>query len=351
MKTDLKKLLFYGGLEKEEYKEIMPQIAKSNMEAMFIYAAITGTLFFALSIFGLWPGSEAYKNEYIYLVSTVLSFTACVLAKINLSVAWSTVASHVYQIILYGFALSLIGHHTDNPSVSIVVLIVVIPLLFTGHPIDNIVCTFIIDVVFCFMAVKLKAPEVVDNDIFNGITFGLVGMAVGLFVCRLRVQSLYQIKLIRTLSETDILTGLLNRNSYENSVLLYPEKATESVCCIYGDVNGLHEMNNLHGHRAGDIMLQTIAEAFRNQFGKENTYRIGGDEFVSFALDAKEDNVIAKIKIVDEVCLKNDYHVSWGYKFEPKDDCDMDKLVQAAEQKMYKVKAEYYSQEGRERRH
>ena len=32
-------------------------------------------------------------------------------------------------------------------------------------------------------------------------------------------------------------------------------------------------------------MLQEVAKTIQKQFGEKNTYRIGGDEFVAFAMD------------------------------------------------------------------
>ena len=42
---------------------------------------------------------------------------------------------------------------------------------------------------------------------------------------------------------------------------------------IYIDINDLHELNNTKGHKAGDEMLQYIAEVMRKQFGKHLPHR------------------------------------------------------------------------------
>lgn len=70
-------------------------------------------------------------------------------------------------------------------------------------------------------------------------------------------------KIIKEMGENDLLTGLLNRNSYQKRILEYPKKYTESIACIYADANGLHELNNSQGHEAGDRMLQCVARLCR----------------------------------------------------------------------------------------
>ena len=72
------------------------------------------------------------------------------------------------------------------------------------------------------------------------------------------------------------------------------------ICCIYVDVNGLHELNNTQGHAAGDKMLQTVASLMRTQFGDRHVYRIGGDEFVVLAQDMEYVQVTTGLKTLVE---------------------------------------------------
>ena len=52
------------------------------------------------------------------------------------------------------------------------------------------------------------------------------------------------------LADTDVLTGLLNRNCYEKNIVGLSAACKESLTCIYVDVNGLHELNNTRGQNA-----------------------------------------------------------------------------------------------------
>lgn len=108
----------------------------------------------------------------------------------------------------------------------------------------------------------------------------------------------------------DALTGLRNRNCYENSLDRYAENAAESLCCLYIDANGLHELNNTLGHAAGDAMLICIDDSLRMYFQPEDSYRIGGDEFVAFCANCSKEELKQRIDHFNERMVSFGYHVS-----------------------------------------
>lgn len=155
--------------------------------------------------------------------------------------------------------------------------------------------------------------------------------------------------LIKAMGEKDVLTGLLNRNSFEKKRRRYAEHCTHSVACIYADVNGLHELNNNRGHEAGDRMLQFVARRIKDQFGEEDTYRIGGDEFVAFSVDEEENVIQEKMKRIDTALVKAGYHASIGIAWK-ETPVDMEVLIKQAEKQMYEEKRQWYQNQGKDRR-
>jgi diguanylate cyclase (GGDEF)-like protein len=60
---------------------------------------------------------------------------------------------------------------------------------------------------------------------------------------------------------------------------------------VYGDVDGLKEVNDRLGHAAGDALILATAEALRLTFRDEDVLaRIGGDEFVALALLSRSED-------------------------------------------------------------
>lgn len=157
--------------------------------------------------------------------------------------------------------------------------------------------------------------------------------------------------IIREMGTVDLLTGLLNRNCYQKNLLDYPNMQFESLACVYCDVNGLHELNNSQGHEAGDEMLREVALTIRNYFGDTHSYRIGGDEFVAFVLDADMENVAKQSEAIAKKLQASDYYVSIGISIgRPRNLDQMEELVKKAETEMYEAKRIFYENGGRERR-
>lgn len=149
-------------------------------------------------------------------------------------------------------------------------------------------------------------------------------------------------------SSTDIMTGIFNRFSFSSKLKEYEENCPDGLICIYADADGLHDLNNQFGHEAGDNMIKTAAAQMVSAFG-EQTYRLGGDEFLSFVENGNENSVLEGIANIRALMSANGYHMSIGYACYEANEA-IDNLVRRAEADMYAVKREYYLVSGHSRR-
>lgn len=142
-------------------------------------------------------------------------------------------------------------------------------------------------------------------------------------------------------AQYDTLTGLKNQNNYYAA--LYELSLTEmkSFACIYIDVNGLHELNNHLGHKAGNAMLREVAQALRAHFDAANIYRIGGDEFVVLCQDVCREDITSAIRRAQDDIRSLDYEISIGVEWRSRH-INVKEIVNAAEQTMLKNKRLYY---------
>ena len=62
----------------------------------------------------------------------------------------------------------------------------------------------------------------------------------------------------------DPLLSVYNRSAYTD--LLHSKKPFKSTGVAFVDVNGLGVENNMYGHEAGDLMLQTIIKCLKISF-------------------------------------------------------------------------------------
>ena len=89
------------------------------------------------------------------------------------------------------------------------------------------------------------------------------------------------------LAFSDNMTGLGNRTAYNHDFSHYAI-APEGVAIIDFDLNGLKQVNDQHGHQAGDHYIIIASEMIAKTFDKlGKTYRVGGDEFVVIVADCE----------------------------------------------------------------
>ncbi len=170
-------------------------------------------------------------------------------------------------------------------------------------------------------------------------TCGLLESVARIFMMAMCNMESYQI--IHDMGTIDALTGMKNRNSYETDLPDYTE-LHDRIHCIYIDVNGLHELNNLKGHKAGDAMLQHTANSICSLFGKEHTYRIGGDEFVAFVLNDEDDNVTSRLAHLRTLMKEQGYAISVGVACRQNHESRIETTLARAENAMYQDKRVYY---------
>jgi len=92
----------------------------------------------------------------------------------------------------------------------------------------------------------------------------------------------YQKKLV-TMSNTDQLTGVHNRNYMEPHLVKEIERCrryNHSMSLLMIDVDLFKSINDSYGHPCGDYTLKTICERFTSNIRKSDSLiRYGGDEF------------------------------------------------------------------------
>ena len=81
----------------------------------------------------------------------------------------------------------------------------------------------------------------------------------------------------------DPLTGLANRTRLleEITTQLADRRGRSRLVVLFVDLDGFKEVNDRHGHRAGDRLLVAVADRLRHAArGSDLVARLGGDEFV-----------------------------------------------------------------------
>lgn len=140
----------------------------------------------------------------------------------------------------------------------------------------------------------------------------------------------------------DSLTGLLNRNAFDDDVEFIQATHDKPLTVMYIDLIGLHEINNHLGHARGDVVLCELADAARAYFGDDNIYRIDGDEFVIISFAHSMAQSARQMGYMRQELLDHGCELSVGMA-ESDDGEDIPDLVNQAENEMRKDKKRYYA--------
>ena len=158
----------------------------------------------------------------------------------------------------------------------------------------------------------------------------------------------YYLFSIHTLTNTDSLTGLLNRQACYADLETEPEQVTALVSI---DMNGLKRINDTHGHTAGDEALTTLSLCFtRAVKARQTVYRIGGDEFLVICRKSTENDVLQLIERIRKNIAETEYSCSIGYSCTDNRQKSVSEMLKESDEMMYAQKASYYQAAGTDRR-
>ena len=146
----------------------------------------------------------------------------------------------------------------------------------------------------------------------------------------------------------DSLTGLLNRNAYDDDLEYIQATHDKPLTVVYVDMIGLHEINNHLGHAKGDSALCGLANAMRACFGDDRIYRVGGDEFVIISCNHTVSQSMRRMARMRRDFLEGDWDISVGMA-ESDDGEDLSDLINQAEIRMRQDKKQYYVNGGGKR--
>ena len=149
----------------------------------------------------------------------------------------------------------------------------------------------------------------------------------------------------------DSLTDLPNRGLFLDRLaqaLRHAARREEHLTVAILDLDRFRDINNRHGHMAGDAVLQAAAARIRGCVREADTVaRIGGDELALILLDAGEaqaEGVLAKVVAANAAPVRHDgaeirASVSVGASGYPRDAQEADALRKQADVAMYAAKA------------
>lgn len=124
-----------------------------------------------------------------------------------------------------------------------------------------------------------------------------------------------KIRQLEALASTDMLTCLMNRRGFESFFEQEQERirrgSSSGALLVLIDLDRFKEINDSHGHQAGDACLKAVAtELQRFVRVVDGAARFGGDEFAILLTNTDSDKAGVRLQSLRD--LLNNIHLEWN---------------------------------------
>lgn len=195
----------------------------------------------------------------------------------------------------YAFATAVIGLIYGNTT---------LPLRFRDACLTSLICgTIMVVEIFAHPGVSDELRWVLAFQVVMGSTFSLItayrierSTRLNYLLSSREAARLSMLtadrEALATLSNTDPLTGLVNRRYFDReSAAMFADSSNDKkeVALLFIDVDYFKHYNDYYGHPAGDSCLRIVAAAVSSALRDANglAARYGGEEFAILLLDVK----------------------------------------------------------------
>ena len=172
---------------------------------------------------------------------------------------------------------------------------------------------------------------------------------LALALAKLKLQETLQQRSVR-----DPLTGLYNRRHMEEALMKeirLAQRQGHSLGILMVDLDRFKQVNDRHGHEAGDAVLREMAHVFSRQIRSGDTVcRFGGEEFTILLPDATPETAMKRAEQIRIAAKEAQVHInaeilppttlSIGIALFPEDGQTSEQLLQAADLALYRAKKE-----------
>ncbi|HEY4412999.1 MAG TPA: GGDEF domain-containing protein, partial [Gaiellaceae bacterium] len=183
------------------------------------------------------------------------------------------------------------------------------------------------------------APHVASTSILTAstairlVTFAGAGLLVGWYASRNR-------SLVRQLHERaneDFLTGLGNTRLFDEELANRCGDA-RPFTLVLADLDDFGQVNDIHGHEAGNAALQRVADVFRESAGPAAVVaRVGGDEFALLTYRPVGQAVELCTRLARTLAAES-LHISFGTTSYPDDGATPVELFRKADDRLFTAK-------------
>ncbi len=147
---------------------------------------------------------------------------------------------------------------------------------------------------FSIKTILYAYPETIVFIIMLVSTIAVIALLIALILHKRKARK------IQSMSETDALTGILNRGAVQAQITFAFEKEKQSkdlVCPLISvDLDNFKAVNDNYGHDEGDLLLKAVARVLSNSVRQTDIVgRMGGDEFIVYLTNVNSKRTAEKV--------------------------------------------------------
>lgn len=173
----------------------------------------------------------------------------------------------------------------DSPLLNLYLLVIITSGLTMGK-FTTLLILLLITCVYVFMGYPVYSASTLSLQNFGRLmTIFSPYLLIAYLTTMLSADLQYARRMFKYLSETDDLTGLDNIRSF-NNILVQEMKKSQRYDQMFSvlmlDADNLKDINDRHGHEAGDRLIKAMANTIQSCLRESDTLaRYGGDEFIA----------------------------------------------------------------------
>ena len=165
-------------------------------------------------------------------------------------------------------------------------------------------------------------------------------------------QAIHERDAARTVAYRDSLTGVNSKHAFSDKEIEIEEQIARGEAGPFGaivcDVNGLKQINDTLGHKAGDEYIRSACQLLCDYFKHSPVFRIGGDEFVVVLQGRDYDSRYEIMQAINAQIERNlgrgEVVASLGLaEFDPQTDHTFHDVFTRADERMYARKMQLKS--------
>jgi len=250
------------------------------------FAELEWLLLVLVLVYTVAPGAYI-ENQWIILKFS-LCFAAFVLAFRYMNfyqteTRWK-LAIEVWVMTAYITCILWYTGKVDSPLLNLYLLVIICSGMTLGKLTTLLVLTLIASL-YLMMGVTTLSSSPLTMELFSHMmTVFSPYLVIAYLTSMLSADLQFSKMMFKHLSETDEMTGLMNRRSFTKIIASEHAKSVRynhAYSILMIDADGLKIINDEHGHEAGDKMIKTLAKTLENCMRETDSLaRYGGDEFV-----------------------------------------------------------------------